>query len=189
MPFRLLCLPLKSLFFTLVSPGPLAGWFLSPCSITSFISSPPLNSRSLLRSEIMAPFSSRRSSVLFLSLVLVLSLPPSCSPESQREEPSLPPSIAPSEIPSELYDNLTDDSDGPAPKKPCSDPVECRPGIVLPVWMPVNPSLGEQIMRAVIYFASLMYMFLGVSIIADRFMASIEVITSQVSCTRCSQSA
>ncbi|CAM4550099.1 unnamed protein product [Leuciscus chuanchicus] len=127
----------------------------------------------------MAPFSLRRSSILFLSLVLVLSLPPSCSPESQREEPSLPPSVAPSEIPSELYSNLTDDSDGPAPNKPCSDPVECRPGIVLPVWMPVNPSLGEQIMRAVIYFASLMYMFLGVSIIADRFMASIEVITSQ----------
>ncbi|KAL2087310.1 hypothetical protein ACEWY4_018369 [Coilia grayii] len=33
--------------------------------------------------------------------------------------------------------------------------------------------------RATIYFVGLMYMFLGVSIIADRFMASIEVITSQ----------
>ncbi|XP_067307407.1 sodium/calcium exchanger 2b isoform X2 [Pseudorasbora parva] len=124
----------------------------------------------------MAPFSSRRSSVLFLCLVLVLSLPPSCSPESQREEPSLLPSFAPSEVPSEHYSNLTGDA---VRNKSCSEPVECRPGIVLPIWKPINPALGEQIIRAVVYFASLMYMFLGVSIIADRFMASIEVITSQ----------
>ncbi|XP_056140454.1 sodium/calcium exchanger 2a isoform X3 [Lampris incognitus] len=45
--------------------------------------------------------------------------------------------------------------------------------------MPINPPIGEQTGRAVVYFICLMYMFLGVSIIADRFMASIEVITSQ----------
>ncbi|XP_016128399.1 sodium/calcium exchanger 2-like [Sinocyclocheilus grahami] len=123
----------------------------------------------------MAPFS---SPILLLSLILVLSLPPSCSPESQREEPSLQPSVAP-EAPSELYSNLTDDSDGAPPNKRCNELVECNPGIILPVWKPINPSLGEQIVRAVVYFVSLMYMFLGVSIIADRFMASIEVITSQ----------
>uniref|UniRef100_A0A673LBL6 Solute carrier family 8 member 2b n=1 Tax=Sinocyclocheilus rhinocerous TaxID=307959 RepID=A0A673LBL6_9TELE len=121
----------------------------------------------------MAQFS---SPVLLLSLILVLSLPPSCSPESQREEPSLQPSVAP-EAPSELYSNLTDD--GAPPNKPRSDMVECKPGIILPVWKPINPSLGEQVVRAILYFVSLMYMFLGVSIIADRFMASIEVITSQ----------
>uniref|UniRef100_A0A8C2E531 Solute carrier family 8 member 2b n=1 Tax=Cyprinus carpio TaxID=7962 RepID=A0A8C2E531_CYPCA len=123
----------------------------------------------------MAPFS---SPVLFLSLILVLSLPPSCSPESQQEEPSVQPSITP-EAPSELYSNLTDDGDGDALNKPCSDIVVCKPGIILPIWKPINPSLGEQVARAILYFTSLMYMFLGVSIIADRFMASIEVITSQ----------
>ncbi|XP_059389988.1 sodium/calcium exchanger 2b isoform X2 [Carassius carassius] len=123
----------------------------------------------------MAPFS---SPVLFLSLILVLSLPPSCSAESQQEEPSLQPSVTP-EAPSELYSNLTDDGDGAALKKPCSDMVICKPGIILPIWKPINPSLGEQVARAILYFACLMYMFLGVSIIADRFMASIEVITSQ----------
>uniref|UniRef100_A0A8C1X6B0 Solute carrier family 8 member 2b n=1 Tax=Cyprinus carpio TaxID=7962 RepID=A0A8C1X6B0_CYPCA len=123
----------------------------------------------------MAPFS---SPVLFLSLILVLSLPPSCSPESQQEEPSLQPSVTP-EAPSELYSNLTDDGDGNALNKPCSDIVVCKPGIILPIWKPINPSLGEQVARAILYFTSLMYMFLGVSIIADRFMASIEVITSQ----------
>ncbi|XP_024116403.1 sodium/calcium exchanger 2a isoform X1 [Oryzias melastigma] len=61
----------------------------------------------------------------------------------------------------------------------CSGVVECKPGILLPVWLPANPPVGEQAGRAVLYFFFLMYMFLGVSIIADRFMASIEVITSQ----------
>lgn len=62
----------------------------------------------------------------------------------------------------------------------CRGIVGCKPGIVLPVWLPLTPSPWEQAGRAVVYFASLMYLFLGVSIIADRFMASIEVITSQV---------
>ncbi|XP_068187050.1 sodium/calcium exchanger 2a [Antennarius striatus] len=64
-------------------------------------------------------------------------------------------------------------------KRTCSGVVVCRPGIVLPVWLPLDPPVGEQAGRAVVYFICLMYMFLGVSIIADRFMASIEVITSQ----------
>ncbi|XP_069581582.1 sodium/calcium exchanger 2a isoform X2 [Brachyistius frenatus] len=61
----------------------------------------------------------------------------------------------------------------------CAGAVVCRPGILLPVWLPLNPPLGEQAGRATIYFLCLMYIFMGVSIIADRFMASIEVITSQ----------
>ncbi|KAM8952647.1 sodium/calcium exchanger 2 [Pelodytes ibericus] len=55
----------------------------------------------------------------------------------------------------------------------------CEPGIMLPVWLPHNPSTGDKAARAVVYFVSMLYLFLGVSIIADRFMASIEVITSQ----------
>uniref|UniRef100_A0A3Q2UTD4 Solute carrier family 8 member 2b n=1 Tax=Haplochromis burtoni TaxID=8153 RepID=A0A3Q2UTD4_HAPBU len=61
----------------------------------------------------------------------------------------------------------------------CDEVTVCKPGILLPVWYPENPGVGYQVARAVVYFLSLMYMFLGVSIIADRFMASIEVITSQ----------
>ncbi|XP_072302861.1 sodium/calcium exchanger 2a isoform X2 [Eucyclogobius newberryi] len=64
-------------------------------------------------------------------------------------------------------------------KRNCAGKVVCRPGILLPVWLPLNPSLGEQSGRAIVYFVGLLYIFLGVSIIADRFMASIEVITSQ----------
>ncbi|XP_063294253.1 sodium/calcium exchanger 1-like [Pelobates fuscus] len=56
---------------------------------------------------------------------------------------------------------------------------ECSDGVVLPAWLPHPPSTGDQAARAIVYFVALVYMFLGMSIIADRFMASIEVITSQ----------
>ncbi|KPP68582.1 hypothetical protein Z043_112728 [Scleropages formosus] len=61
----------------------------------------------------------------------------------------------------------------------CSGTYQCAPGVILPVWEPQNPSFGDKVARATVYFVALVYMFLGVSIIADRFMASIEVITSQ----------
>ncbi|MCJ8739773.1 hypothetical protein PDJAM_G00051000 [Pangasius djambal] len=118
----------------------------------------------------MAP-SSLSSVVFLLSLCLLLSLLPSCTPESQREEEL---NITPTVL--ESYDNLLSTN---ASSKRCGEVVECKPGIILPVWKPNNPGLGDKIARAVVYFISLMYMFLGVSIIADRFMASIEVITSQ----------
>lgn len=58
--------------------------------------------------------------------------------------------------------------------------LKCVPGLILPVWEPVNNlAVGDIIARGIIYFVSLVYMFVGVSIIADRFMAAIEVITSQ----------
>lgn len=48
-------------------------------------------------------------------------------------------------------------------------------GVILPVWNPQNPSVGDKVARAIVYFVALIYMFLGMSIIADRFMSSIEV--------------
>ncbi|XP_016297795.1 sodium/calcium exchanger 3-like isoform X1 [Sinocyclocheilus anshuiensis] len=56
---------------------------------------------------------------------------------------------------------------------------QCQPGIILPIWYPEDPSMGDKIARVIVYFVAMIYMFLGVSIIADRFMAAIEVITSQ----------
>lgn len=61
----------------------------------------------------------------------------------------------------------------------CQGSNRCQPGVLLPVWQPDDPSFGDKAARAVVYFVAMMYMFLGVSIIADRFMASIEVITSK----------
>uniref|UniRef100_A0A3B3TQ96 Solute carrier family 8 member 2b n=1 Tax=Poecilia latipinna TaxID=48699 RepID=A0A3B3TQ96_9TELE len=120
------------------------------------------------------------SSFLLLFLAVLL---PACQPESQRVDPSiepdlrtaLPSSAAASPAPSLPYGNS---SISAGPDK-CNKPTVCTEGILLPVWKPKQPSLGYQVARAVVYFVFLMYMFLGVSIIADRFMASIEVITSQ----------
>ncbi|XP_037620137.1 sodium/calcium exchanger 1-like isoform X3 [Sebastes umbrosus] len=61
----------------------------------------------------------------------------------------------------------------------CGGATGCVEGVILPVWKPENPAFTDRLARATIYFVGLFYMFLGVSIIADRFMASIEVITSQ----------
>ncbi|XP_068110170.1 sodium/calcium exchanger 3 isoform X2 [Hyperolius riggenbachi] len=61
----------------------------------------------------------------------------------------------------------------------CVGSYECKEGVILPIWYPENPSMGDKIARVIVYFVAMIYMFLGVSIIADRFMASIEVITSQ----------
>ncbi|CAB1344776.1 unnamed protein product [Coregonus sp. 'balchen'] len=74
----------------------------------------------------------------------------------------------------------TNSSIGNQTNKKCdSVGTECQVGVILPIWLPENPSFGDKLARATVYFVALFYMFLGVSIIADRFMASIEVITSQ----------
>jgi solute carrier family 8 (sodium/calcium exchanger) len=56
----------------------------------------------------------------------------------------------------------------------------CEDGLLIPMWMPQdNLSTGDRIARGMVYFFAMVYLFIGVSIIADRFMASIEVITSK----------
>lgn len=57
----------------------------------------------------------------------------------------------------------------------------CENGLIIPAWTPhVNEvSAADVAARAIIYFLSLAYLFVGVSIIADRFVSAIEVITSQ----------
>ena len=63
---------------------------------------------------------------------------------------------------------------------------DCSSGVLLPVWGGNNDreycyeiSTGETAGRSILYLLCLLYCFLGVSIIADRFMSAIEVITSQ----------
>lgn len=86
-------------------------------------------------------------------------------------------------LPTSSAATLDHSSDGSVSVVPtsrnCSEAEPCSRGVILPVWEPQNPSFGDKVARATVYFVALVYMFLGVSIIADRFMASIEVITSQ----------
>ncbi|XP_071079803.1 sodium/calcium exchanger 3-like isoform X1 [Haliotis cracherodii] len=56
----------------------------------------------------------------------------------------------------------------------------CKKGVLIPLWSPTGDlSVGDKAARATVYMTAIIYMFLGVSIIADRFMAAIEVITSK----------
>jgi len=57
----------------------------------------------------------------------------------------------------------------------------CKAGVVLPIWKPDGMTLGggDKAARAVVYFAAMIFLFLGISIIADKFMSAIETITSQ----------
>nr|CAA04574.1 sodium-calcium exchanger [Caenorhabditis elegans] len=55
----------------------------------------------------------------------------------------------------------------------------CIDGLVIPIWRPfLDLTTGDRVLRGVLYFFVIAYMFLGISIVADRFMSSIEVITS-----------
>ncbi|XP_037910119.1 sodium/calcium exchanger 1-like isoform X3 [Hermetia illucens] len=63
---------------------------------------------------------------------------------------------------------------------PDADEIVCTDGLVIPVWMPQeNMTTGDKVFRGVVYFSSMVYLFIGVSIVSDRFMAAIEVITSK----------
>lgn len=54
----------------------------------------------------------------------------------------------------------------------------CKDGLFLPFWTH-NGHTGVIVFHGLVYFLALIYTFVGVAIIADRFMAAIEQITSQ----------
>ncbi|XKL68835.1 hypothetical protein PGB90_006604 [Kerria lacca] len=61
-----------------------------------------------------------------------------------------------------------------------NDSPKCENGLVLPAWKPQDDiTTWDRVFRGTIYFVSMIYLFLGVSIVSDRFMGAIEVITSQ----------
>ncbi|KAJ8874355.1 hypothetical protein PR048_025203 [Dryococelus australis] len=68
----------------------------------------------------------------------------------------------------------------PPPLLAADNDTLCQDGLLLPCWMPQeNLTVGDRIARGLVYFSAMIYLFIGVSIISDRFMAAIEVITSQ----------
>jgi len=69
--------------------------------------------------------------------------------------------------------NITEDEVQPA--------ANCSDGLVIPLWYPYPQdgiSMGATVGRAIVYFTAMVWMFIGVSIASDRFMGSIEMITS-----------
>ncbi|XP_031629723.1 sodium/calcium exchanger 1 isoform X2 [Contarinia nasturtii] len=58
--------------------------------------------------------------------------------------------------------------------------IQCVDGVILKKWLPQeNLTLQDVVIRGSVYFFILVYLFIGVSIVSDRFMAAIEVITSK----------
>lgn len=63
--------------------------------------------------------------------------------------------------------------------KPVMSGQKCKPGLILPVWRPIeNLTNGDRFARGLVYFLAMCYLFLGVSIVSDKFMAAIEKITA-----------
>lgn len=74
--------------------------------------------------------------------------------------------------------NDTDVNDEDAAQKNYGS-VKCKNGMVLPVWMPIDKlTFGDRFSRGLVYFFLMCYLFLGVSIVSDKFMAAIEKITA-----------
>ena len=75
----------------------------------------------------------------------------------------------------QLVTSSSETEDCPEAKK-CSE----DGGVLLPAWKPVDGlETWEKVLRAAVYLLCLGYLFVGVSVIADIFMESIEVITSK----------
>lgn len=56
---------------------------------------------------------------------------------------------------------------------------KCRDGLILRAWKPdTHLMCGDRIARGLVYFLVMCYLFLGTSIVSDRFMAAIETITA-----------
>lgn len=56
----------------------------------------------------------------------------------------------------------------------------CPDGLLLPAWQPQgNLTTTDRVTRGAVYLLTLLYLFLGVSVISERFMSAIEIITSQ----------
>ena len=64
-------------------------------------------------------------------------------------------------------------------KGKCVLNTECKDGVILPAWKGRPSSTGATIGRTIVYLLSLLFFFLGISIISDRFMSAIEIITSK----------
>lgn len=57
---------------------------------------------------------------------------------------------------------------------------KCVDGLVFKVWEPSeNLTVADKFKRGLVYFCMLAYLFIGTSVVSDRFMSAIEVITSK----------
>jgi len=78
-------------------------------------------------------------------------------------------------------DDPADDDAGD--KKDAKDPssgINCDDGLVIPLWPGTDDmSIGDRFGRGLLYGVLMLWLFIGVAIVSDKFMESIEMITAQ----------
>jgi len=58
--------------------------------------------------------------------------------------------------------------------------INCESGLVVPLWPGTETmSMGDRFGRGMLYAVLMLYLFIGVAIVSDKFMESIEMITAQ----------
>ena len=58
--------------------------------------------------------------------------------------------------------------------------INCDDGLVVPLWPGTDDmSIGDRFGRGLLYATLMLYLFIGVAIVSDKFMESIEMITAQ----------
>lgn len=64
---------------------------------------------------------------------------------------------------------------------PATENIQCKDGVMLPAWLTPGNDAGEGwvAVKAFVYFLLMFILFIGISIISDRFMEAIEYITAQ----------
>jgi len=71
-----------------------------------------------------------------------------------------------------------DASDGKDKKK--DNGINCEDGLVVPLWPGTEEmTMGDRFGRGILYAVLMLYLFIGVAIVSDKFMESIEMITAQ----------
>merc|ERR1719461_774529 len=79
-----------------------------------------------------------------------------------------------------LEDGDDDDEEEAAVETGIPEGVNCGDGLLIPIWRPYdNLSGGDRFGRGVLYILLMVWLFIGVAIVSDRFMESIEMITAQ----------
>jgi len=70
------------------------------------------------------------------------------------------------------------DDDGDEPK--VSTGINCEDGLLIPLWPGTDDmSMGDRFGRGLLYAVLMLWLFIGVAIVSDKFMESIEMITAQ----------
>merc|ERR1712117_35576 len=58
--------------------------------------------------------------------------------------------------------------------------INCEPGLIVPLWPGTDEtSMGDRFGRGLLYAVLMLWLFIGVAIVSDKFMESIEMITAQ----------